>query len=151
MTKVLFAAALCAVTAFAQPNFSGEWKLDIARSDFGQIPAPEVLTRSIKHQEPSLDYITYQKGRQGEVTSEIKYTTDGKPCVNKVQDKEAKGTARWVGENLLIEYTIDLGSVQVSAKEIWTLGDGGKTLTISNHISIPQQGEYDRKLVLDKQ
>ena len=37
-----FVAALFAVCAFAQkPNFSGTWKLNVSKSDFGRLPAPE--------------------------------------------------------------------------------------------------------------
>ena len=100
MTKTMVSAAILATSLFlaashaqAAANFSGEWKMNVAKSDFGQVPAPEVLTRSIQHHDPVLEYKSYQKGVQGEVTTEIKYTTDGKPCVNTVQDMPAKGTA----------------------------------------------------------
>lgn len=143
ITGVLLTTALYA----ARPDFSGDWKMNASKSNFGGMAAPQVLTRTIKHADPSFEYRSYQKGAQGEVTTEIKYTTDGKPCVN----RESKGTARWIGDNLLIEYSRDFHGVEISSKEIWTLSDGGKTLTISTHVSIPQQGEYDVKIVLDKQ
>ena len=142
------AGLIFAISLFAaKPDFSGEWKMNVAKSDFGRMTAPQTLTRTIKHTDPSLEYHSVQKGAQGEVATDIKYTTDGQPCTN----REAKGTARWVGDNLLIEYTRDFRGVQISSKEIWSLSDGGKTLTISSHVSVPQQGEYDVKLVLDKQ
>jgi hypothetical protein len=137
--------------AQAAPNLSGEWKMNITKTDYGPLPVPEVFTRTIKHSDPSLEYKTYQKGAQGEVKTEIKYTTDGKPCVNKVQDSDAKGTARWQGDNLIIESTREFQGMQIGSKEIWTLSDGGKTLTIANHVTVPQQGEFDLKLVLEKQ
>ena len=143
---VLFAGALVA----AQPNFSGEWKMNVAKSDFGPVPAPEVFTRTIKHADPSIEYSTRQKGEQGDVTTEIKYTTDGKPCVNKINGSDAKGTAKWDGDKLVVESVRDFQGMQLTSKETWTLSDGGKTLTINNHISVPQ-GEFDMKLVLEKQ
>jgi|SRR5579863_1703898 len=153
MIRFFFAIFLFAGALFAaQPNFSGEWKMNVAKSDFGPIPAPTTLTRTIRHNDPSLEYTTRQKGQQGaEITTEIKYTTDGKPCVNKIQDSEAKGSARWQGDNLLIESAREFQGIQISSKETWTLADGGKTLNISSHVSVPQQGEFDLKLVLDKQ
>src|SRR5439155_18269750 len=60
----------------APPNLSGEWKINLAKSDYGPIPAPEVMTRKITHADPSLAYQTYQKGAQGEITTDVKYTTD---------------------------------------------------------------------------
>lgn len=137
--------------AKAAPNFSGDWKMNIAKSDFGPVPAPEVLTRSIKHNDPALEIATHQKGARGEVNTELKYTTDGKPCVNKVQGGDATGTAKWSGDNLVIESAREFQGTPITSKETWTLSDGGKTLTILNHISVPQQGEFDIKYVLDKQ
>jgi hypothetical protein len=148
-----FLLASIAIIGLAQaaPNFTGEWKMNIAKSDFGPIPPPEVLTRSIRHKDPVLEYSSRQKGAQGEITTEIKYTTDGKPAVNKMNGAEAKGTAKWQGDNLVIESTREVQGIQLSSKEIWSLSGDGKTLTVNSHISIPQQGEFDLKLVLEKQ
>jgi len=137
--------------ASAAPNFSGEWKMNIAKSDFGPVPAPETLTRTIKHTDPALEYTTHQKGAQGDITTDLKYTTDGKPCVNKINGVDAKGTAKWEGYTLIIESTREFQGIEISSKEAWTLADGGKTLSITNHVSVPGQGEFDLKLVLDKQ
>lgn len=144
-------AFLFAVTqAQAAPNLSGEWKLNVAKSDFGPIPAPDVMTRKIKHEEPSLAYSTYQKGQQGEVTTDIKYTTDGKECINKLPTGEAKGTAKWDGDKLLIESVRDFQGTELKSRDIWTLSEGGKVLTINSHLTAPQ-GEFDIKFVFDKQ
>jgi hypothetical protein len=151
-TALLIASCFAALgVASAAPDFTGNWKMNVAKSEFGPIPAPEILTRTIQHHDPSLEYKTYQKGAQGEVTTEIKYSTDGKPSVNKVQDSDSKGSAHWQGTTLIIESSRDFQGMQIGSKETWTLSDGGKTLTINNHVTIPGQGEFDLKLVLDKQ
>ncbi|HUA87289.1 MAG TPA: hypothetical protein VMB85_25710 [Bryobacteraceae bacterium] len=144
---VLFATVLFA----AKPDFTGEWKMNPAKSDFGGMPAPQIITRSIKHHDPALEYTSYQKGERGESTTQIKYSTDGQPCVNRIQDSDAKGSAKWVGDDLLIEYTLDYRGIAISSKEIWELADGGRTLVIRSQVTIPQRGEFDVKLVLDKQ
>ena len=85
---VLALIAAAVVTALSQAqsaaNLSGEWKMNPGKSDFGGVPAPELITRSIKYADPTLEISTHQKGAQGETTSELKYTTDGKECVNKM-------------------------------------------------------------------
>lgn len=150
MKSILF--LICAASLLpAAPNFSGEWKMNVAKSDFGPVPAPEVFTRSIQHKDPSLHYSTHQKGAQGEVTTELKYTTDGKECVNTLNGSPAKGAARWQGDDLVIESSRELQGIHIQSKETWSLSEGGKTLTIKTHISVPQQGEFDLTLVLDKQ
>jgi hypothetical protein len=152
MRVLAYAACFAATLAFSQaaPNFTGEWKMNVAKSDFGPVPAPEQMARTIKQDDPALDITTRQKGAQGEVTTHLKYTTDGKPCVNTVNGSEAKGTAKWQGDSLVIESTRDYQGMQLRSKETWSLSDAGKTLTIMNHITVPQ-GEFDIKFVLEKQ
>jgi len=93
----LFAMTFLAAQARAATNFSGEWKLNLAKSDYGPIQqfAPEFMVRTIKHAEPALHISTHQKGAQGEVTTELNYTTDGKPAEN----KSSKGSAKWTAIN----------------------------------------------------
>ena len=55
----------------AAPNLSGNWVLNLAKSQYGQFPAPEIMTRKIQHNDPALSMSTYQKGAQGEVTTEL--------------------------------------------------------------------------------
>ncbi len=149
LQSIVFSFAISAL-AHAAPNFTGEWKMNVAKSEYGPVPAPTELTRSIKHADPNLDIKTFQKTAQGDINTELKYTTDGKPCVNKINGADSKGTAKWQGDNLIIESTREFQGMELQSKETWTLSDGGKTLTIANHITVPQ-GEFDLKLVLEKQ
>jgi hypothetical protein len=141
---------LTATLAAAAPNFSGDWKLDPTRSQYGQFPAPAAMTRKVQHKDPSLAMSTTQKGPQGEVTTELKYSTDGKPVVNKLTSGDAQGSAHWEGERLVIESSREVQGGQATQKETWTLSDGGKTLTIQSHVTVPQ-GAFDVKQVFAKQ
>ena len=149
---VLAAGALLVgvVTQAASQNLSGEWKLNFAKSDYGKFPAPSSMTRKIAHNDPKLILTTTQKGAQGEVTSKLVYTTDGKESVNQVAGGEAKGIAQWIGDKLMIESSREFQGVTLKQKDIWTLSADGKTLTIDSHVSIPN-GEFDIKQVFDKQ
>src|SRR5690349_11710061 len=91
MKRTLFALAavltFAATPALAQvkPNFSGTWNLDVAHSDFGPSPAPESMTLTIVHKDPSLKVSSTQKsGDMGEVKNERNITTDGKDNINKM-------------------------------------------------------------------
>ena len=149
---VLAAAALLVgvVTQAASQNLSGEWKLNFAKSNYGKFPAPSSMTRKIAHNDPKLILSTTQKGAQGEVTSKLVYTTDGKESVNQVAGGESKGVAQWIGDKLMIESSREFQGVTLRQKDIWTLSDDGKTLSIDSHVSIPN-GEFDIKQVFDKQ
>ena len=63
---------------------------------------------------------------------------------------EVRGTAHWDGDRLVIESTREVQGGQAKQKETWALGDGGKTLTIQTHVTVPQ-GEFDVKQVFAKQ
>ncbi len=151
MRKAILLTTLFAATLSAA-NFSGEWKLDAAKSDFGPAPAPDLMTRSIKQTLPAVEISTHQKGAAGETTTQLKYTLDGKESVNKLPTGEAKGTAKnRRREHRHSKHARGSGISFIASKETWSLSDGGKVLTILNHISIPGQGELDFKLVFDKQ
>jgi hypothetical protein len=134
----------------ADPNLSGEWKLNLAKSDYGKFPTPISVTRKIDHTGSKLAFTTTQKGPQGDVTSKLAYTTDGKESVNEVAGGESKGTAQWIGEMLTIESSRVFQGATLKQKEIWRLSPDGKVLTIDSHVSIPN-GEFDVKQVFDKQ
>jgi hypothetical protein len=149
--KILTAVLLLASSAFAAPNLTGDWKLNLAKSQYGLLPVPLEVTRKIKLEGSALSMSTYQKSAQREGTSELKYTTDGKVCVNKMTNGESKGTARWEGSTLIIESSQQNGPSEIKSREAWTLSSDGKTLTILTHLTIPQQGEIDVKQVFEKQ
>ncbi len=151
MGRFSSAFLLLASTAFAAPNLTGDWKLNLAKSQYGLMPAPVEVTRKIKLEGVALSMSTYTKTSQREGATELKYTTDGKVCVNKVSNGEAKGTARWQGDTLIIESSQQNGPSEIKSREAWTLSSDGRTLTILTHLTIPQQGEIDVKQVFEKQ
>jgi hypothetical protein len=151
MRRLASALLLLACPAFAAPNLTGDWKLNLAKSQYGLLPAPLEVTRKIKLDGASLSMSTYQKSSQREATTELKYTTDGKVCTNKTANGESKGTARWEGATLMIESSQQNGPSEIKSREAWTLSSDGKTLTILTHLTIPQQGEIDVKQVFEKQ
>jgi hypothetical protein len=103
------------------------------------------MTRRIQHNDPALSMSTYQKGAQGEVTTELKYTTDGKPAVN----GENQGSAHWEANKLVIDSSRDYQQTKLAQREEWTLSADGKTLTIATHVKLPN-GEFDVKQVFEK-
>jgi hypothetical protein len=147
---------LCAVlvtaaaVAQAAPNLTGEWKLNVGKSNYGSFPAPLGATRKIVQSGVKLSMTTIQKGAQGEVTTQLNYTTDGKEVVNKMQTGESKGSAQWIGDKLMIESSREMQGATLKQKEIWALSPDGKTLTIDAHVSIPN-GEFDVRQVFEKQ
>lgn len=146
---VLIAGAIHAGPNTA-PNLSGEWKLNLSKSNYGSFPAPLGATRKIVQSGLKLSMTTIQRGPKGEVTSQLNYTTDGKESVNPSPGGESKGSAQWIGDKLMIESSREIQGTVLKQKEIWTLSADGKTLMIDAHVSLPN-GEFDVKQVFEKQ
>jgi len=155
MRKALVTALF--VTAFAtsmiaqsKPNFSGTWKLNLAKSDFGPLPAPDSRTDVIDHNDPTMKINTTQSGGQGDMTATLTYTTDGKEATNQIATREIKSTATWQGGTLVVNSKLMFNDAEVTIKSVWTLSEDGKTLTQDSHITSPM-GELDQKQVFEKQ
>ena len=149
----IFAAALSlsvAGYAWAKPNFTGTWKINAAKSDFGPMPQPDKMERTITHDDPSLKYTTVQTTPNGEVTSDATYKTDGSDTTNKVRGMDVKGNAKWAGDALTISSKREFQGMEITQVESWTLAEGGKQLVINNKVNTPQ-GDFDLKFVFDKQ
>jgi hypothetical protein len=143
--KRLLAVLALALPLAAAPNFSGSWMLNVGKSQYGQFPAPEVMIRTVQMQGTQLTMSTYQKGAQGEVTTELKYTTDGKPSVNGANT----GTAAWYGDTLVIESSREAQGARLTQRDSWSLSGDGKTLTVMTKVKLPN-GEFDVKQVFEK-
>lgn len=151
LTSLVIASALVVpISAFEKPNFSGAWKMNASKSDFGPMPAPDTLERKITHEDPSLKWSQTQSGQQGTATTEVAYTTDGKPSTNKTPRGEVTGVAKWDGDVLTINSKREVQGMEITQAERWTLSPDGKTLTITNKLTAPQ-GEFELKVVLEKQ
>ena len=79
---ILTVLALAALPALAKPNFSGDWKLNSAKSTFGEMPAPDSMTYKIAHADPKLTTASKQSSQMGDFEMNATYTTDGKECTN---------------------------------------------------------------------
>jgi len=154
--RFLIAAALAAVTSLIclgadKPNFSGSWKINNSKSDFGPMPSgPEKFERTIDHKDPELKMKTVQSFQGNERTSEVTYTLDGAEHTVKTGMGEAKVTATWKGNILEVVSKREIQGNEIKSIENWTLAEDGKTLTTDSAITSPQ-GEFKLKFVLDKQ
>jgi hypothetical protein len=146
----ILAAWSLAAAADNKPNFSGEWKMNLAQGVLGPIPAPASLTRRIVHSEPSLIITEDQKGGSGDHVFTRHYTTDGKQVAFLENGANITARARWEGAALLIASEADAGGTTVAFVERMTLSNAGKTLTDFLHIVTPQ-GEIDATYSFEKQ
>jgi hypothetical protein len=142
--------ALGLVQAQAKSDFSGTWKINAGKTDFGPMPPPDSMTQKIVHADPSLKVNIVETGGSGDMTYDQAYTTDGKECVNHMGDNEFKTTLKWEGDDLVGDTKGAYDGNEFTAKDRWSLSDGGKTMILQRHISTGG-GDFDMKLVFDKQ
>ena len=149
VSALLLVAALAGTAAAAEkPNFSGDWKMNAAKTNFGPLPPPTSIVRKVTHAEPSLVIVEEQQGDLGTQNTTRKYTTDGKDTSFEANGAEVKGSAVWDGNVIVVTSSVD--AVGLKFVDRMTLSDDGRTLTSVVHVASPQ-GELDITIVFDKQ
>jgi hypothetical protein len=148
----LIVAALAGMALAAdKPNFSGDWKLNAAKSNFGAVPAPATYTRKVIHAEPSITIENTQTGTpMGDQHDTRTYTTDGKEVSYQANGADVKAAITWDGNALLINSKASIQGMDILIKDTITLADDGKTMTDAVHVASPQ-GDIELALVFDKQ
>ena len=154
-TAALLAAfATAPALAQAKPDFSGSWKLNVEKSDpmgggGGGMMRDAVTT--ITQTATELTVVT----KFGENSRTATYKLDGTESVNPgMRGGETKTKAKFDGATLVLEHTRNMsgpnGDMQVTSKEVRSLSDDGKTMTVVTTSQGPN-GETTRKMVYDKQ
>ena len=150
LLTLLLAMPLMSVFAQQKTDYSGTWKLNVTKSDFGMIPGPSSRTDVITHKDPTLSNHVSAESDQGKVDYTVNYSTDGKEVTNTVSERVSKSTAKWDGNNLVINTKLKFNDADVDIVSTWVLAADGKTLTVSAHFT-STMGETDQKLVYEKQ
>lgn len=154
--RIAMLAALAALTVMAmlgadKPDYSGLWKINASKSDFGPMPSgPEKFERTVEHKEPAMKITTVQSMGGNERTTTVEYVINGKEQVVKAGNAEVKVTPEWVGESLKVSTKREIQGMEIKSVETWVVSDGGKVLTVTTNLNTPQ-GDFTMKFVLDKQ
>ena len=165
---IAFFAFLATIPAAAgaqdKPDFSGTWTLNAEKSDpapqMGQTGRPRGMggggfgrpTSLFINQLGSTISIELKTADQSRTVS---YYLDGRESHNSgMRGQDFVTKSRWEGSSLVTEgentMPSQMGDVKIKTKEIRTLSDDRKTLTVISTFASPR-GEVTRKLVYDKQ
>ena len=133
------------------PNFSGYWKLDQEKSDFGGAPGPESAGYVIRHIGAKLAFDYTQESH----TSRVEITTDGQEhMTDSNEEAEVWTRAFWDGQVLVFEARQKARPAHspsgIKWTSHWTLSPDGRTLSIDRRITAPQ-GELHQVLVFDRE
>jgi len=148
LTIAAGAAAADKPKASDKPNYSGEWKMNPAASNFGQFPPPNSFVRKIEHADPALSIVEDQAAGGAQSTTTRKMTTDGKPAALELNGYAAVCSAVWDGKDIVA--TTNMESAGVKFTDRMSLSADGKTLTSQVQIAT-SQGGGDLTIVFDRQ
>jgi hypothetical protein len=148
MLALLMAAVSLQVQAAEQPDFSGLWVPDPARSSTqkelkGQTDAPapppppaagELPQLLIEHREPRLTVSFLDS--QGELISSLVMTTDGVEALNKRGEAMVhRSTTVWKGSALVTTWRLESGGTRlIGGTDTRELGEGGRLLTVTGEV-----------------
>ncbi|HNY39828.1 MAG TPA: hypothetical protein PKJ41_05520 [Bryobacteraceae bacterium] len=154
--RIVLGLMAMAVTALAagKPDFTGTWKLDPSKSDFGQMTPPDKMERVIDHKDPAIKIKTIQSTPKGDRTTETEYTLDGKEQKQENPRGVVLYTPKWEGDVVMIDskrnVTVAGQQVEITGFERWSLSGDGKTMTVESKMVLPS-GEVSMKAVFTKQ
>jgi hypothetical protein len=141
-------ALLAGGQSATKANFSGEWKMNVMKSDFGALPPPEFITRTITHDDPSLTIVELQRSAMGDQNATRTYRTDGTDTTFESNGVTVAGNAKWTESTLVVTSKVD--AIGLNFVDTMSLSADGKTLTSKVRIGSPQ-GDLDVTIVFDKQ
>ena len=148
LLAITLTLATASTGAQQKPNFSGSWKMNQVKSDFGPAPAPDTFTRKIVHAEPSISIDEVQGTPLGEQATSRKMTTDGKEGTFEVSGAQVKATAKWDDNALVVVSSVP--QIGITYNDRMTLSPDGKVLTSTVNLNTPD-GAIDVKVVFEKQ
>ncbi len=151
VTMALLSVSFLNVSAIAQTDFSGEWKLNKSESKVSEqfSMAPETIKIT---QEGNNIHIVRLLNMQGQsFPVEEKFTLDGKECENSgFQGSTKKSTVNWSDDkkSLVVNTKIqgDFGSMD--SKQVYSMTEG--KLKVESEFS-SNQGDVNETWVLAKQ
>ena len=140
----------------AKPDFTGNWKLNVAKSDFGPVPQPTSETDTVTQTGDDFKVAVVQVGAVGNqnYTLSLKVGGDMAPVAADAFPPTAEfrlisSKAEWAGRVLVVtqKATYQGGPVDISTR--WTLSDDGKVITKTTAYSL-DQGNFVTTTVFEK-
>ena len=149
MLLVVAAGLTITCSAADKPNFSGEWKMIPAKSNFGLLPAPESFLRKIAHSEPNITIEEEQLANGTESKSKRNVRTDGHPVALEINGSPVTAAVAWDDNDLIAITSLD-NNTGLKFTDRMSLSEDGKLLT--SKVAITSfQGDVELIVVFERQ
>jgi len=140
----------------SRPDFSGTWRIDKSKSDFGEFgdrPLSKAdATLVVEHRDPELKIRRTLSLNGQEEVKEFTYYTDERGETNQatIGVGEVRSKTKWDGDRVVSEAHVtrrsQTGPYELDVVQKWQVSSDGKTLTNTTTIS-NQMGAQQVKLV----
>lgn len=135
----------------AKPNFTGRWRMQKDKSNFGSFQVPDIVVQIVEHRDPTMNIHTVETRGKQTTTADVSYFTDGTISNNVINGRQAESKGFWDGKALNIRTSEKTSKGDdVVIEDRWELSDDGQTLTRTSHI-ITEKGSVDMTLVAQKE
>ena len=135
----------------AHANFSGRWRMDKAKSDFGTFNKPDIVVRVIDQHDPDMNVHLVQTTGDRTSTVDVTYKTDGTYSTNIVNGRDARTKSFWDGRDLVIRTNMRNSKNEPEViEDRYSLSPDGQTLTTTSHV-VTDKGEATLVLVSNKE
>lgn len=140
----------------AKPDFSGSWKLNVGKSDFGQVPPPSSETDVVAQTGDDFKVAVTQSGQVGDQNYRLTFEAGGveSPVADNSfaansEFKIVSSKAEWVGATLVLTHKAIYqgGALDISTR--WTLSDDGKVMTKITSYSL-NEGNFVTTTIFEK-
>lgn len=148
--KSAVAFLACSLAVYAAPDFSGSWKANVAKSNFGAMPSPDKYTRVIEHKEPTVKIDESQSSERGEWAGTINLKTDGTETTSEIRGNALKSVSRWDGEVLTVKSKFEFNGTPIELDDRLSLSADKKTLTLQRKLDTPN-GVLEQSVVFERQ
>jgi hypothetical protein len=139
-----------------RPNLSGRWMLNIATSDYGQLPTPTNAREDITQTGDTFKFIHTSETSYGQQNYAFNVVANGTEQLmpegsfpTEAPFKILSSKAEWHGSALTLFQKTSFQGAPGTMTATYTLSSDGNVLTRITHISLPM-GEFDTKALFDK-
>ena len=140
----LILLAGCSNSAKSQKiNFSGLWKVDSLKSNFGRFVVPVTL-KIVQTTDTISIGKTYHRGPGDTLSFTYKLSLDGKTMTDTRGTTKSSQSIKWSGQSLVETSSAheDTHNTTYQATETWTLSPDSKTLTIDRVVANDGDGGH---------
>lgn len=143
---------IATVLAAQTPNFSGIWKMNLEKSDFGPQTPPESAEYVVRHVGATIAFNYTQDGK----TTRVDLIPDNEERITSETDESAVWTKCYWSGNVLVIESRERG--RYGAKAVsgigwtsrWSLSPDGHELLIERKLHTPE-GDVSQRVICDKQ